>query len=59
MSAKFEVYTDRAGEYRFRLKAPNGEIIAVSEGYTTKQSALNGVESVKKNAPIAEVVELD
>jgi len=47
---KFEVYTDRAGEFRFRLKARNGEIIAVSEGYTAKASCLNGIESVKKNA---------
>ena len=54
---KFEVYTDKAGEYRFRLKARNGEIIAVSEGYKAKTSCLNGVESVKKNAPEAEIEE--
>lgn len=54
---KFEVYTDKAGEYRFRLKARNGEIIAVSEGYKAKSSCLNGIESVRKNAPNAEVVE--
>lgn len=53
---KFEVYLDKAGEYRFRLKARNGEIIAVSEGYTAKASCLNGIESVKKNAPDAPVV---
>ena len=53
---KFEVYTDKAGEYRFRLKARNGEIIATSEGYKAKTSALNGIESVKKNAPEAELV---
>ncbi len=47
---KFELYTDKAGEFRFRLKATNGEIIAVSEGYVAKPSALNGIESVKKNA---------
>lgn len=52
---KFEVYTDKAGEYRFRLKARNGEIIAVSEGYKAKPSCLNGIESVKKNAPEAPV----
>ena len=52
---KFEVYTDKAGEYRFRLKATNGQIIAVSEGYKAKDSCLNGVESVKKNAPDAEI----
>lgn len=53
---KYEVYTDKAGEYRFRLKARNGEIIAVSEGYKAKASCLNGIESVKKNAPEAEIV---
>lgn len=56
---KFEVYVDKAGEFRFRLKARNGEVIAVSEGYTAKASCLNGVESVRKNAPDAEVVEED
>ncbi len=54
---KFEVYEDKAGEYRFRLKATNGQIIATSEGYKTKASCLNGIESVKKNAPEAEAVE--
>lgn len=54
---KFEMYEDKGGEYRFRLKARNGEIIAVSEGYTAKAGCLNGIESVQKNAPEAEVVE--
>ncbi|MBQ2791770.1 MAG: YegP family protein [Oscillospiraceae bacterium] len=54
---KFEVYTDKAGEYRFRLKATNGQVIAVSEGYKALAGCLNGVESVKKNAPEAETVE--
>jgi len=54
---KFELYTDKAGEFRFRLKATNGEVIAVSEGYKAKDSCLNGIESVKKNAPEAEVEE--
>ncbi len=54
---KFEVYQDKAGEYRFRLKARNGEIIAVSEGYKSKPSCMNGIESVRKNAPDAPVVE--
>ena len=53
---KFVVYVDKAGEYRFRLKATNGQIIAVSEGYKAKASCLNGIESVKKNAPEAPVV---
>ena len=47
---KFEVYLDKAGEFRFRLKATNGQIIAVSEGYKAMKSCLNGIESVKKNA---------
>ena len=47
---KFEVYKDKAGEYRFRLKARNGQIIAVSEGYKAMASCQNGIESVKKNA---------
>ena len=46
---KFEVYQDNAGEFRFRLKAKNGQIIAASEGYTAVKSCLNGVESVRKN----------
>ena len=50
MAGKFELYTDKAGEYRFRLKAGNGEIILASEGYKQKASAENGIESVKKNA---------
>lgn len=54
---KFEVYLDKKGEYRFRLKARNGEIIATGEGYKSKASCLNGIESIKKNAPEAEVVE--
>ncbi len=54
---KFEVYTDKVGEYRFRLKARNGEIIAVSEGYKKKDSCMNGIESVRKNAPEAEIVD--
>ena len=54
---KFEVYTDKGGEFRFRLKATNGQIIAVSEGYKAIASCLNGIESVKKNAPDAAIVE--
>lgn len=52
---KFEVYQDKAGEYRFRLKATNGQVIATGEGYKAKASCLNGVESVKKNAADASV----
>ncbi len=54
---KYELYQDKAGDFRFRLKARNGEIIATSEGYKTKASCLNGIESVRKNAPEAPVVE--
>ena len=54
---KFEMYQDKAGEFRFRLKARNGEIIGTSEGYTAKAGCLNGIESVKKNAGDAEIVE--
>ena len=53
---KFEMYQDKAGEFRFRLKATNGQAIAVSEGYTAKAGCLNGIESVQKNAPEAEIV---
>lgn len=50
MAGKFELYSDKAGEFRFRLKAGNGEIILSSEGYKKRASAMNGIESVKKNA---------
>jgi hypothetical protein len=53
---KFEVYKDKAGEFRFRLKARNGEIIAVGEGYKAKASCLNGIDSIRRNAPEAPVV---
>lgn len=52
---KFEMYTDKAGEFRFRLKARNGEVIAASEGYKAKASCLNGIDSVRRNAPDAAV----
>lgn len=54
---KFEIYQDKKGEYRFRLKAANGQIIATGEGYKALTSCLNGVESIKKNAPDAAIVE--
>ena len=47
---KYELYEDSIGQWRFRLKAANGEVIAVSEGYTTKEGAKNGIKSVRKNA---------
>ncbi len=55
---KFEVYTDKAGKTRFRLKARNGEIILASQGYASSQSCLAGVESVKKNATEANIAEI-
>lgn len=58
MEPKFEIYKDVAGKFRFRLKAPYGEIIAVSEAYESKQGCENGIASVKKNAPMARTVYL-
>lgn len=55
---KFEVYQDKSGEFRFRFKASNGETMFSSEGYKAKASALSAIESIKKNAPGAGVVEL-
>ena len=52
---KYEVYLDRSGGWRFRLKARNGKIVAVSESYASRQACLDGVESVRKNAPEAEM----
>jgi len=57
MPYKFEVYKDKKGEFRFRFKAPNGENMFGSEGYKQKGSALKAIESIKKNAPGAEVEE--
>ena len=56
---KFEVYVDKAGEFRFRLKARNGEIVVVGEGYKAKASCLNGIDSIRRNAPEAEVVKAE
>jgi len=55
---KFEWFKDKAGKFRFRLKAPNGEIIATGEAYSSKDACVNGIESVKKNATIAKIVEV-
>ena len=56
---KFELYSDKAGEFRFRLKAKNGEIIAVSEGYKSKASCLDGIASVRRNASASEIFYLE
>lgn len=55
---KFEVYLDKASEYRFRLKATNGQIVATSEGYKSLTSCLNGIESVKKNSADSKIEKL-
>ncbi len=55
MAGKFELYQDKKGEYRFRLKAGNGQVIATGESYTTKKACLNGIESVRKNAADAKL----
>ncbi len=58
MGAKFELYKDAKGEFRWKLVASNGQAVASSgEGYKTKASAMNGIESVKKNAATAPVEE--
>jgi uncharacterized protein YegP (UPF0339 family) len=58
MAAKFEISKDHAGKFRFHLKAPNGEIIAASQGYDTKASAeKKGIEAIKTHAPHATVVD--
>ena len=50
MAGTFEVYKDKAGEHRFRLKAGNGEVILTSEGYKEKSGCANGIESVRRNS---------
>jgi uncharacterized protein YegP (UPF0339 family) len=57
MAGKFELYEDKAGKFRFRLKAGNGEIIAVGEAYETKAGAQKGINSVIRNAAEANVVD--
>ena len=57
MAGKFELYKDKSGHFRFRLKAGNGQVIAVGEAYNSKQAALNGIASVQKNAPDAKIVD--
>jgi uncharacterized protein YegP (UPF0339 family) len=55
--AKFEIYKDKKGEFRWRLRADNNQVIATGEGYSSKAGCKNGIESVKKNAPKAEVMD--
>ena len=56
---KFELYTDKKGEFRFRLEAKNGQIIATGEGYKAKAGCKNGIESIKKNVVDAKIVEVE
>lgn len=53
---KFEIYLDKKGEFRFRLRARNGELILASEGYTAKSNCKNGIDSVRENVVNAAVV---
>ncbi len=57
MAAKFEVFTGKTGDFRFRLKAANGRVICQGQGYKTKDACLKGIESIKTNAAGAAVVE--
>lgn len=58
MAGKFEVYKDKAGKYRFRLKAGNGQVIAVGEAYESKAAVMNGIESIRSNAMAAALVDM-
>ena len=58
MAGKFEVYKDKSGKFRFRLKAGNGEILAVGEAYESKAGAMHGIESIRSNAEAASLVDL-
>ncbi|MGL5857277.1 MAG: YegP family protein [Angustibacter sp.] len=55
MAGKFELYQDKRGEYRWRLKSGNGQIIATGEGYKAKASALGGIKAIQRDAPGAPV----
>jgi uncharacterized protein YegP (UPF0339 family) len=57
MAAKFEIFLDRKEQYRFHLKASNGEIIAASEAYDTKAACIKGIKSIQKSAPIAVIID--
>jgi uncharacterized protein YegP (UPF0339 family) len=57
MAAKFEIFIDRKKQYRFHLKASNGEIIAASEAYETKVACIKGIKSIQKNAPTAAIID--
>ncbi|MDR1823807.1 MAG: DUF1508 domain-containing protein [Bifidobacteriaceae bacterium] len=58
MSGKFEIFEDKSGQFRFRLKAGNGEVVATGEAYTTKAGAIKGAEAVQRAADGATIVEV-
>jgi uncharacterized protein YegP (UPF0339 family) len=55
MAASFEIYEDGKGEFRFRLKAGNGEVVAIGESYKTRAGVINGIDAVKRAAAEAEI----
>lgn len=57
VAGKFEIYRDNQGQYRFRLKSGNGQVIASGQGYGTKKACLSGIESIRRNAASAELVD--
>jgi len=57
MAGKFEIYRDKSGEFRFRLKASNGQVVATGQGYDSKAGVLKGVEAVKRAAEGAALVD--
>jgi uncharacterized protein YegP (UPF0339 family) len=57
MAAKFEIFIDRKKQYRFHLKASNGETIAASQAYDAKAACIKGIKSIQKNAPTAEIID--
>ncbi len=59
MSYKFEIYEDNGGKFRFNFKAPNGEVMFSSQGYTTKSSLKNSIESIQQNVPGADITEAE
>jgi uncharacterized protein YegP (UPF0339 family) len=59
MAAKFEIFLDRKKQYRFHLKASNGETIAASQAYDTKAACIKGIKSIQKSAPTAAIIDLE
>jgi uncharacterized protein YegP (UPF0339 family) len=57
MAAKFEIFTDRKKQYRFHLKASNGEVIAASQAYENKAACIKGIKAIQKNAPAAAIID--